>query len=288
MSQLPVLNANFFRGPGAGVRTAIVGLLVVLAVVITLGACGGQGDGQGGGQAGSGNDAKGLTVALSPASRSVDQGQSVTYDISVSATGRFSGTVTMSAAGLPAGTTAGWSPASVVLESGRSAKTTLTISTSPTTPAGKSDFTVTGASGTVQSKAAKAQLHVKESKRTFGVTASLSGALAPGVSLPLDLQITNPERKSISVTNLSVAIGQVVRTPAAVAAGLPCSAADYSVSQYSGTYPLAAQPGPSSLSTLGVAETSWPRISMLDTLQLQDGCKGATVQLTYSGTGQGN
>ncbi|MFI2566625.1 hypothetical protein [Paenarthrobacter sp. NPDC018779] len=288
MAQLPVFGTSFFRGPGAAIRTSILGLLVVLVVVTTLAACGVLRVGQSGGQAASGNGSKGLTVALSPASRSVDQGQSATYEVSVSATGSLSGAVSLSVAGLPTGTTAGWSPSSVVLASGGSTKATLTVSTSPTTPAGKSDFTVTATSGAVQSNTAKAQLQVKEVKRTFGVSASLSGALAPGVSLPLDLQISNPERKSIAVTNLAVAIGQVVRTPAAVAAGLPCSAADYSITQYTGAYPLAVQPGPSSLSGLGVAETGWPRITMLDTPLLQDGCKGATLQLTYSGTGQGN
>ena len=164
----------------------------------------------------------------------------------------------------------------------------MTIATATTTTVGKFDFTVKGASGTVQSNAAPGQLQVQEVKRTFGVTGSLNGLLAPGVSRAVELQISNPENKSIAVTNLTVAIAQVVRTPAAVAANLPCSSADYQITQYSGTYPLAAPSGPSSLTSLGVPQSKWPQVRMLDTLQLQDGCKGATLQLTFSGTGQAN
>ncbi|MFE4198681.1 hypothetical protein ACFRJ9_22765 [Paenarthrobacter sp. NPDC056912] len=285
MPQHPVPSTRLFRRPGVTFRAVVLGALIVLAVVASLGASGGQGNGQGTAQA---KVSGGISVKLSPSSRSTDQGQSAAFSLTASSLGGFAGPVTFSISGLPAGTTAAWSPSSVVLSSGSSAKVTLTISTSPTTPAGKSDFSVTGSSGSVQSSAEKGQLHVQEVKRSFAISGSLTGPLSPGVSQPLDLQISNPEGKSLAVTNLSVSIAQVVRTAAAVAAGLPCSGADYSISQHSGNYPITVPPGASSLSTLGVPQTGWPRVTMLDTLQLQDGCKGATIELTFSGTGQAN
>ncbi|MGO4250505.1 hypothetical protein AB4Y87_25215 [Paenarthrobacter sp. RAF54_2] len=269
---------------GVATRALLLTMLVALASVAALGASGGQNNGK---EAGA-KESKGIVMALSPSSRSVDQGQSAAFDATVSSAGGFSGPVTYSVSGLPAGATAAWSPSSGTLNSGSSTKMNLTVSTSPITPAGKYDFTVTGTGGTIQSNPAKAQLHVKEVKRNFGVSGSLTGALAPGISLPIDLQIANPENKNIAVTSLSASISQVVRTPAAVGAGLPCSAADYNITQYTGTYPITVQPGSTSLSALGIPQGSWPRISMLDTLQLQDGCKGATLQLSYSGTGQAN
>lgn len=284
MQPQPVRMRMPFSRAGIVVKALLLTLLVVLASVASLGASGGQGNGNAAGA----KESKGIVMALSPSSRSLDQGQSATFEATISSSAGFSGPVAFSAAGLPSGTTAAWSPSSVVLASGGSAKVTVTVATSPTTPAGKADFTVTGTSGTTQSNAAKGQLHVKEVKRNFGVTGSLQGPLAPGVSLPLDLQISNPEKKNIAVTNVSASISQVVRTPAAIAAGLPCSSADYSVTQFTGTYPFDVQPGSTSLSALGIPQSSWPRISMLDTLQLQDGCKGATLELTYSGTGQAN
>ncbi|MDR6686432.1 hypothetical protein J2Y41_001993 [Arthrobacter sp. 1088] len=270
-------------------RTLILALVVALVPVAVVAASSGQSSTQGSPV----KVAKGITVALSPSSRSLDQGQSTTFTVSATSTGGFTGPVAFTVTGLPAGATAAWSPSSVVLGSGSTAQVALTVATSPTTPVGKSDFTVKGASGTgqnaVQSNAAPGQLQVQEVKRTFGVTGSLSGLLAPGVSRAVELQISNPGNKSIAITNLTVSIAQVVRTPAAVAANLPCSSADYQVTQYSGSYPLAAPPGPSSLTSLGVNDSSkWPQVRMLDTLQLQDGCKGATLQLTYSGTGQAN
>lgn len=264
---------------GIPLRALFLALIVAFVPVAALAASGGQGTTK---------ESKGITVTLSPSSRSVDQGQSATYTVLASSTGGFSGAVTFTVAGLPVGAAAAWSPSSVSLASGSTAQVTLTVTTATTSPVGKSDFTVKGSSGSVQSVAAAGQLQVQEVKRTFGVTGSVTGLLAPGVSKPLELQISNPIGKSIAVTNLTVAITQVVRTSAAVAANLPCSTADYQLTQYTGTYPFTAPPGSSSLSSLGVPQTKWPQVRMLDTLQLQDGCKGATIQFTYSGTGQAN
>lgn len=273
-----------FRRAGVPLRAILLALVVALVPVAALAASSGQSATQGNPP----KVAKGITVTLSPSSRSLDQGQSTTFAVSATSTGGFVGPVMFNVAGLPAGATAAWSPSSVVLGSGGTAQVSLTITTATTTPVGKFDFTVKGTSGAFESNAAPGQLQVQEVKRSFGVTGALYGVLAPGVSLPVELKISNPENKSIAVTNLRVSIAQVVRTPAAVAANLPCSSADYQIIQYTGTYPFAAPSGPSSLTSLGVPQSKWPQVRMLDTLQLQDGCKGATLQLTYSGTGQAN
>ncbi|MFJ4209169.1 hypothetical protein ACIPY2_12005 [Paenarthrobacter sp. NPDC089675] len=267
-----------FLRVGRPLRAVILAVLVALVPAAAIAAGSGQGN--------TTKVTKGITVTLSPSSRSTDQGLSVTYTAAATSTGGFTGPVTFTAAGLPAGASATWSASSVNLASGGTAQVTLTVSTSPTTPAGKTDFTVTGTSGSIQSSA-PAQLQVQEVKRTFGVTGSIA-ALAPGISRAMDLQMSNSTGKSIAVSDLTVAISQVVRTPAAVAAGLPCSTADYAITQFSGTYPLTIPNGSSSLSGLGVAQSKWPQVKMLDTLLLQDGCKGATLQLTFSGTGQAN
>ncbi|MFJ6455216.1 hypothetical protein [Paenarthrobacter sp. NPDC091669] len=260
-------------------RALLLALVVALVPVGALAASDAQG-----GQA---KVTKGITVTLSPSSRTVDQGQSATYTVSAASTGGFTGPVTFAATGLPAGAAAAWSPSSVVLTSGGTAQVALTITTAPATPAGKTNFTVKGTAGTLQSSA-QAQLHVLEVNRTFDVSGTVSGLLAPGVTRSVDLLISNPNNKAIAVSNLTVAISQVVRTPAAVAANLPCTPADYTLAQYSGTYPLTVAPGSRSLSSLGVPEPKRPQITMLDTSQLQDGCKGATIRLTFSGTGQAN
>ena len=63
-----------------------------------------------------------------------------------------------------------------------------------------------------------------------------------------------------------------------------CVAADFKVVQYSGAYPFYIPFGASSLASLGFASTLWPTIQMLDQPYNQNGCAGATVHLTYTGT----
>ena len=264
---------------GIPLRALLLALVVAFVPVAALAAGGSQG-----GQVKAG---KGITLTLSPSSRTVDQGQSASYTVAVASTGGFTGPVTFAVTGLPAGAVAAWSPSSVVLTSGGATRATLNVTTAVGTPAGKSDFTVKGTAGTLQATV-QGQLHVLNVKRSFDVSGTVSGLLAPGVTRSVDLLIANPDNKTIAVTNLSVAISQVVPTPAAVAANLPCSAADYNITQYSGTYPLTVEPGARSLSSLGVPEPKRPQISMLDTSRNQDGCKGATILLTFTGTGQAN
>ncbi|UKA49796.1 hypothetical protein LFT48_20595 [Arthrobacter sp. FW305-123] len=270
----------------------LLALVVAVVPVAALAASGNQAAGTqtAGNQTSTsqGKVSKGISVTLSPSSRTVDQGQSASFTVAATSVGGFAGPVTFAVTGLPAGAAASPSPSSVSLAAGSTAQVTLTVSTATTTPVAKTDFTVKAMSGTTVSNTAPGQLQVLEVKRTFGVTGTVLGPLAPGISQPVDLKITNGNVKAIDVTNLSVAISQVVRTPAAIAANLPCTTADYKLTQYSGTYPLTVEPGSRSLSGMGVSQASWPRITMLDTAQLQDGCKGATLRLTYSGTGQAN
>jgi hypothetical protein len=47
-----------------------------------------------------------FTLGISPASQSVTRGQPATYTVSVTSTGGFAGTVTLSASGLPSGASA--------------------------------------------------------------------------------------------------------------------------------------------------------------------------------------
>ncbi|MFI5728733.1 M28 family peptidase [Kribbella sp. NPDC051587] len=88
-----------------------------------------------------GND---FSISTSPASLTVQPGQSATATITTTASGTPQ-TVTLSAAGLPAGATASFNPASVT--AGGSA--TLTIATQASTPAGTSQVTVTGTAGSL-------------------------------------------------------------------------------------------------------------------------------------------
>jgi len=112
--------------------------------------------------------------------------------------------------------------------------------------------------------------------------------LSPGATVPLDLSISNPNDKSLSLNRMSVSITGISQTQAAVAAALPCTPADYVISNYSGSYPLTIPVGHSSLQSLEIPPALWPKVSMLDTSLNQDGCKGATLNLAYSEAQVGN
>jgi len=337
----------------------------------------------------------GITLQVSPASQSVERGAPAKYTVSVTSTGGFVGAVTLSASGLPSGTSAAFAPASVTLTAGSAATSAITVTTTSSTPVGSYTLTVSGVSGKVNGSVAagmtvnypisssfsmnvtpasvtmapgstaaytvaltrtnfpgsvtfavngglpagasatftpnpttgntstlqittaattadgsyalylvgsgpnpggstqyayaSVQLVLSTSGKAFTITGNLSGLLAPGKSLPLDMTLSNPNKKALSVTNLTVTVQSVTRTSHAVAYNLPCSSADYAVTQYAGPYPLAVPgSGSASLSSLGVASSAWPQVRMLDTASNQDGCKSATVTLAYSGSGQGS
>ncbi len=65
-----------------------------------------------------------FTIAATPGSQTVTQGQSTTYTVNISPVGSYGGPVALSLSGLPAGTTASFNPASVA---GGSGSSTLTI-----------------------------------------------------------------------------------------------------------------------------------------------------------------
>jgi hypothetical protein len=342
----------------------------------------------------------GVTLQISPASQSITRGQSASYIVSVSSTNGFTGTVSLSAAGVPGGATAGLTPASVTVTAGGSTSTatsTLKVTTTSTTSAGSSTLTVTGAGGKVSDSvtagltvnyplsstismnvtpasitmaAGSSATYAVELTRTnlpgpvtfaaygglpsgatatftpssttgnsatlqlsttaatvkgtytlylvasgpdpggttryayamtelviatssgssspFTISGSVSG-LAPGVSVPLNLTLSNPNKKALAVTGLGVTIQGVTRTSDATAHNLPCGPTDYAVTQYGGPYPLTVPAkGSASLSGLGVPSSAWPRVTMLDRPTNQDGCKGASLTLAYSGSGEGD
>ncbi|HET6709003.1 M4 family metallopeptidase, partial [Amycolatopsis sp.] len=80
-----------------------------------------------------------FSVALNPASGSVQPGASATTTISTAITSGAAQSITLSASGLPAGATATFSPATI--QSGGSS--TLTIATSASTPTGSFPITIT-------------------------------------------------------------------------------------------------------------------------------------------------
>src|SRR5207302_1507555 len=85
-----------------------------------------------------------FTISATPASQSAVPGGSAPYTVSIGAVNGFAGNVALSVSGLPAGVTAGFSPATVT----GGGSSTMTLATTAVTAAGSYPLTITAASGT--------------------------------------------------------------------------------------------------------------------------------------------
>jgi hypothetical protein len=84
-----------------------------------------------------------FSLSATPSTNSVGQGSSAIYTASATALSGFTGTVSLSASGLPSGVTATFNPTSITPGN----TSALTIATTSTTPLGTSTITITGTSG---------------------------------------------------------------------------------------------------------------------------------------------
>jgi hypothetical protein len=125
-----------------------------------------------------------FSISASPASRTVLQGNSTTYTVTVGASGGFSGTVTLSASGLPSGASASFNPATITT----SGSSTMSVTTSASTPPGTYTLTITGTSGSL-THSTTVTLVVTGPTPDFLITAS-----------PLTRTVTRPANTTYTVT----------------------------------------------------------------------------------------
>jgi hypothetical protein len=118
----------------------------------------------------------------------------------------------------------------------------------------------------------------------FAISGSTTGAISPGTTVPLDLRITNPHGVPVVVTHLDVTLHTVVGPN--TTSSLLCSPADFRLDQAADDLDVTVPAGSTrSLSALKLARRSWPHVSMRDRPVNQDGCKGASLVLEYTGSG---
>jgi hypothetical protein len=91
------------------------------------------------------NPSSDFSISAAPSSLSIQQGNSGTSSISTSITGSFNSSVSLSASGLPSGTTAGFNPTSIAAPG--SGSSTLTVTVGSSTATGSYPITVTGSGG---------------------------------------------------------------------------------------------------------------------------------------------
>jgi hypothetical protein len=116
----------------------------------------------------------------------------------------------------------------------------------------------------------------------FEISGSLPVALTPGTGQPLDLTLLSRESSDLSITGLDVRLASV--SASRPGSALDCSASDFSVEQFSGAPGFTLHAGSrASLGELGFGPAEWPQVAMRDLPVNQDGCKGASLTLEFSG-----
>jgi len=108
-----------------------------------------------------------FTITATPPSQALTDSDSNTFTINLDVTNGFNGAVALSASGLPAGVTASFNPASVVVPG----SSTMTVTTTNSAPVGTNTVTITGTYGTL-SHATAVTLAVNPPAAPGGVTAT--------------------------------------------------------------------------------------------------------------------
>ena len=149
--------------------------------------------------------APGIALSATPSSVSLTAGSSATSSVSVAGTGGFTGSVTLSVSGLPAGVTAAFNPPSVA----PGGASVLTLTAAASTAATTASLTVTGASGSLSAKAA--------------ISLTVNANVAAGFTLKAASPSLNLPLGSSASTVVSVApAGNFTGNVTLAVTGLPC------------------------------------------------------------------
>ncbi len=185
-----------------------------------------------------------FSLSLSPASQTINPGQSTTYAVTVALTGGFSGAVTLGASPVIGGVNYSFAPASVTPPAGGSATSTLTVATSAAATQGTFTLTISGTSGAV-TRSATARLTIQAADFTVSATPA-SQTVASGDLAFYTVTIASTGGFSAPVT-LAVsglpagAIGSFDRNPATLPPNGSVTATltvDTTGGPAAGTYPL--------------------------------------------------
>ncbi|MGA2218232.1 MAG: C1 family peptidase, partial [Terracidiphilus sp.] len=158
-----------------------------------------------------------------PATLSVNQGSSSTDDIAVAGDCGYSGTVTLSASGLPSGVAASFNPNAFSLTSDYMSVLTLTASASAAVTSSPVTVTITGTSGS-QTPSTTIALTVNAAP-TFAIAAGTSSlSIAPGATTGNTVAITvTPSNGFTGTVNLTCGVTPVAASDPPTCSLLPGS-----------------------------------------------------------------
>ena len=111
------------------------------------------------------------------------------------------------------------------------------------------------------------------------ITGTVQSVLSPGVSAPIRLTFTNPNRRKVKIRRIRVTIARVT-APRADAAH-PCGTGDFEVQQLGRAVLKLPAKRSTDLVALHVPPSLWPRVTMRNLPVNQDGCRGAQLTLKF-------
>lgn len=118
------------------------------------------------------------------------------------------------------------------------------------------------------------------------ISGDAGAAMRPGTMVPLDLELDNPNDFAITIDQISVTVREI--DAPRVVAGRPCGATDFELRNLHQDVVLTIDArSASSLSDLDLSSRQWPGVGMLNRAVNQDGCRGASLTLTYEARGLG-
>jgi hypothetical protein len=213
-----------------------------------------------------------FTLSTSPGGQSIYPADSTSYTVTVQRQSSYTGGVTLSVSGAPAGATATLSPTSIPAGSSTS---TLTVTTTGATPSGNYSLTITGTgTGSAGTQTTTASLSIQQAAFTIS---NPSGGIhldhlgSPAV--PLNLVITNPFNQPLSLSSITVSVTSTSKSG--------CPASDFQINQTAANVSIPKNTS-TSLTALGA---QLPTITWLNRPYPQNSCFGAALNFSYSATG---
>jgi hypothetical protein len=158
-----------------------------------------------------------FSVAASPSSQTVSPGGKTTYGVSVSRLSGFTGSVSLSVSGLPAGTGSSFSVNPI---GSSQSSSVLTVNTSSSTPAGSYTLAIKGTSGNISHSTSVSLVVQKGQTPDFAISAS-----------PTSQQVLQGDQNTYAVTVSSVAgfSGQVSLSVSGLPKGVTATASPSTV-----------------------------------------------------------
>jgi hypothetical protein len=225
------------------------------------------------------------SLTMSPGAYTIDSSSTATYDVAVAGNSTYTGTVALALSGCPKAAACALSGSTIA--SGLPATLRVTPDAAKT-PSGTYTIVVTGSVPSKPDQTAQASLVITDSKGTpFTIRGDVGGLMPSTTGTPIDLELSNPNSKALSVTSLTVTFGTLT-APNATPDNSCSLADDFVLKQYSGPLPLVIPAnGTVTLTDLGVSDADWPAVQLKQADRNQDGCKSARINLNYAGSATG-